>query len=377
MAWSYRRRVKLIPGVYLNFSKGGISTSIGVRGASITLGKQGTYVNTGIPGTGLHNRRKISANSNQKFEEGVEVSSENFIESESVIVSVDAEKVTSQDMLGIKESIINSNQQRGELTREIKKIKLVVLFSKLKLYSSYILVIGLVSSKLRKLIESDIELQKRAISELKIQKENLYVNLDIEFDEDIKREYDKVVNSFQALITSQKIWDVTKEFYQNRVAARSSASTLVEKKVVKCDLRPMEEIKSQLQSLYFPNANRTDLYIYPNFIVLKSPNGNFGLVDFKELDFQFASTRFVETGLVPRDSKVIDWTWTKVNKNGTPDKRFKDNRKIPVVEYGTIYLRTQTGMNEEYEFSNHEASKKFAQDFYHYQEIIKSLANKS
>jgi len=31
-----------------------------MRGASITSGKNGTYLNTGIPGTGLYNRRKIS-----------------------------------------------------------------------------------------------------------------------------------------------------------------------------------------------------------------------------------------------------------------------------------------------------------------------------
>lgn len=36
MAWSYRRRIKIIPGVHLNFSKSGISTTIGVKGASLT-----------------------------------------------------------------------------------------------------------------------------------------------------------------------------------------------------------------------------------------------------------------------------------------------------------------------------------------------------
>ena len=30
--------------------------------------------------------------------------------------------------------------------------------------------------------------------------------------------------------------------------------------------------------------------------------------------------------------------WLKVNKNGTPDKRYKDNRQIPVCEYGEIQI---------------------------------------
>ena len=59
MAWTWRKRKTLIPGVRLNFGKKGISTSIGPRGASLTFGPNGTYLNTSIPGTGLYNRQKI------------------------------------------------------------------------------------------------------------------------------------------------------------------------------------------------------------------------------------------------------------------------------------------------------------------------------
>ena len=62
MAWNYRRRIKIIPGVHLNFSKNGISTSIGLRGASVTIGKKSTYVNTSIPGLGIYNRQKLADN---------------------------------------------------------------------------------------------------------------------------------------------------------------------------------------------------------------------------------------------------------------------------------------------------------------------------
>lgn len=60
MAWNYRKRVKIAPGVHLNFSKNGVSTSIGPKGAKISFGKNGTYMNTSIPGTGLYSRQKIS-----------------------------------------------------------------------------------------------------------------------------------------------------------------------------------------------------------------------------------------------------------------------------------------------------------------------------
>ncbi len=59
MALRFRRRVKLLPGVHLNISRSGISTSVGVPGASLTFGKRGTYMNTGLPGTGISWRGRV------------------------------------------------------------------------------------------------------------------------------------------------------------------------------------------------------------------------------------------------------------------------------------------------------------------------------
>lgn len=64
MAWSYRKRFKIIPGVHLNVSKSGVSATIGVKGLSVTYGSKGTYANVGILGTGIYNRFKI----NQRLE---------------------------------------------------------------------------------------------------------------------------------------------------------------------------------------------------------------------------------------------------------------------------------------------------------------------
>ena len=35
VAWSFRKRIKVIPGVYINLSKSGISANTGVRGAAV------------------------------------------------------------------------------------------------------------------------------------------------------------------------------------------------------------------------------------------------------------------------------------------------------------------------------------------------------
>ncbi|WP_291104406.1 MULTISPECIES: DUF4236 domain-containing protein [unclassified Flavobacterium] len=64
---AFRKRIKIAKGLNLNLSGSGLSMSAGVRGASATFGKNGTYMNTGIPGTGLYKRTKVSSNSNDNI----------------------------------------------------------------------------------------------------------------------------------------------------------------------------------------------------------------------------------------------------------------------------------------------------------------------
>jgi len=53
MGFRFYRRIKIVPGLYINVGKKGLSTSIGTKGARVTMGKNGTRYTVGIPGTGL------------------------------------------------------------------------------------------------------------------------------------------------------------------------------------------------------------------------------------------------------------------------------------------------------------------------------------
>lgn len=57
MSLRFRRRFKLAPGLFMNVSRGGLSWSMGPRGASMTFGKRGMATNVGLPGTGLSFRQ--------------------------------------------------------------------------------------------------------------------------------------------------------------------------------------------------------------------------------------------------------------------------------------------------------------------------------
>ncbi|WP_096434753.1 DUF4236 domain-containing protein [Alteribacter populi] len=61
MSFRFQKRVRVAPGVRLNVSKRGLSTSVGPRGASMTVGKRGLHGNVGLPGTGLSYRKKLNS----------------------------------------------------------------------------------------------------------------------------------------------------------------------------------------------------------------------------------------------------------------------------------------------------------------------------
>ena len=53
MGWRFRKSIKIMPGVRINLSKTGVSTSLGGRGATVNVSKRGVRGTAGIPGTGL------------------------------------------------------------------------------------------------------------------------------------------------------------------------------------------------------------------------------------------------------------------------------------------------------------------------------------
>lgn len=53
MGFRFRKSINVLPGVKLNISKSGISTSVGGRGATVNFSKRGTRTTVGIPGTGI------------------------------------------------------------------------------------------------------------------------------------------------------------------------------------------------------------------------------------------------------------------------------------------------------------------------------------
>jgi hypothetical protein len=106
-------------------------------------------------------------------------------------------------------------------------------------------------------------------------------------------------------------------------------------------------------------VGRQTLYFLPDR-VLVFEGGSAGAVGYEQLRLAVAATRFIEEEGVPADAEVAGSTWKYVNKSGGPDRRFKDNRQLPVLVYGELRFGSSTGLNEVVHVSNRKAAEHFA-----------------
>lgn len=55
----FRKTFSILPGVRINLSKTGVSTSLGGHGATLNIGKNGENVTLGAPGSGMSYRTPV------------------------------------------------------------------------------------------------------------------------------------------------------------------------------------------------------------------------------------------------------------------------------------------------------------------------------
>ena len=83
MSLRFRKSMKLLPGVRLNFSKETVGLSFGVPGARYTINSKGRRtVSTGIPGTGLYNVETLSSGTRSSRSRSTSSTEETFEEVE-------------------------------------------------------------------------------------------------------------------------------------------------------------------------------------------------------------------------------------------------------------------------------------------------------
>jgi hypothetical protein len=103
----------------------------------------------------------------------------------------------------------------------------------------------------------------------------------------------------------------------------------------------------------------TTLAFYPDRVLAFQKKG-VAAFSYDDLAAKLTSTRFVERRNVVADAVVVGQTWQYVNKNGSPDRRFKNNRQIPVCQYGEMHISTPHGLDLRFMGSKEHGFNSFA-----------------
>ncbi|MCJ1714609.1 hypothetical protein [Curtobacterium sp. VKM Ac-2922] len=91
-------------------------------------------------------------------------------------------------------------------------------------------------------------------------------------------------------------------------------------------------------------AGTETLYFLPDRLLVRTGK-QYSDIAYRHLRWRRTATRFVEQpGQVPSDTRLIDRTWQYVNVKGGPDRRFKNNPVLPVVQYGQLDLTAVQGL---------------------------------
>lgn len=117
---------------------------------------------------------------------------------------------------------------------------------------------------------------------------------------------------------------------------------------------------------YFVKLKKEKLFILPDTIIIVSKN-SINALNIKDLKITVSEIRAVED-IAPEDAEILSYTWQFVNKNGTPDKRYKNNRQLPICHYGILSFQTDTGFNTDLCISNYSNALNFKQ-------IVKNMNN--
>lgn len=119
---------------------------------------------------------------------------------------------------------------------------------------------------------------------------------------------------------------------------RSSAKTSVDLAQVKLRFGHYHSLKVPYNIPKIPINKKTTCYIYPSFLLVDC-SGHLTAYENSDVDFKFSNYRLiVDMSDLTRDSVVVDYTYRYVNYDGSPDGRFGNNDKRPIVLYGSVEI---------------------------------------
>lgn len=321
MGYRFRKSINLGGGFKINLSKSGIGYSWGIPGLRYTKLANGRERHTySIPGTGISYVEDVSSGKKHQ----------NNTQNTQASVNIIEEKVSNTDL--------EENPDYDDFIKSINEfcskdmgIKITIILLSIVLWfvfvKSIVIIMGLITLGIYLIYRNS----------------KMLISVEYDFDAENEKFYETMNKFFNTLASSNKLWLIESR-YENFDAKRNAG---VDSCVDRIPILISEELPYYLKTnikCFCLSVKDKDFYFLPNKVLVYNKNKTIGL-DFQELSFDFSQTTFVEQSGAPSDSEVVGYTYRYVNKNGGPDRRFKNNPQYPECLYGTINIKNDNGLN--------------------------------
>ncbi len=372
MGWRFRQSFTIVPGLRLNLSKSGLSASIGRAPFTLNVGPHGVMGTASIPGTGLSYRHHFGTTPadspaapdtpSTPDAPGVPyllppgpAPSSSYMNTAPIeeVHSASTELLTSETLKQVKQLIQTAYQQHSEISSDLDDARTTKVDCQAK-FDSWDRghVLKKVFKKAYAKRKENYETETAKVAELEEQLKMSTISTHIEVESEQAELYYRMRDEFAALCECAAIWDVKTHQATDRFQERTIADTRIGRERVKFELGKCDLIEWDQKVPHLRNAKGGDLYYYPGFILYRASRVAFSLIEYHDVGGQATNVRFNEEETIPSDSQVVGTTWAKANKDGSRDRRFAQNYQIPIVRYGSLTLKSTSGLWEEFQFSN-------------------------
>lgn len=314
--------------IRFNISKSGLGASVGVKGLRIGTGPRGNYIHAGTGG--FYYRKTLN---DQKSRNPKTELHESHHKQEEEIEALKG--ILGQETFDSNFDTLLQNSSHDELIQEINDKSSKITFWKWSLGTILFSAIFL---------GADVLFSLAALPLIYFWDQNRKsVVLLYDFDEPQESIYKEKIKYFEDFMQVDKLWTIQTQVVNKDHKRNAGASTLINRSSASCSIKSPTFIKSNIPIPTLTMKSQTFCFLPDKLIVLGSKEAI--SVEYKDLAIEINATRMIEDSTPPRDAEVVDHTWRYVNKSGKPDKRFKDNRKLPICSYDEISFSTLHGLN--------------------------------
>ncbi|MGB3485953.1 MAG: DUF4236 domain-containing protein [Mycobacterium sp.] len=169
--------------------------------------------------------------------------------------------------------------------------------------------------------------------------------------------FDTLVHTWGWLSGSQQVWRVLQSgavATTHQFKTNSGASRVLQRVTASAGITGPTVLSTNI-AVPSITAGKAGLYFLPDRVLVRDGN-RFSDLAYTHLNIHAGDTRFIEDGSTPRDSVQVGQTWQYVNVKGGPDRRFKNNRVLPIMCYGTLDFSSAHGLLWQLQTSRAQAS---------------------